>query len=105
MSKFYIVDTSKSQGGKSPVVLFETTSQLVGYLDGACKRNFGQSRKQFMSSVEELGFGSDDSDGRNFVEQMEQYFNIGVIRNDSTPMKCNVFDADRFSKLKDTHGN
>jgi hypothetical protein len=36
---------------------------------------------------------------------MEQYFNIGVIRKDSSPVKCNIFEADRFIRSKDVHGN
>lgn len=105
MSKYYIVDTSKASGGKSPVLIFETPAGVIKYLEGACQRRFGQSRSQFMQSVSELGFGVDDVDGRNFFEQMEQYFQMGVIRGDSTPVKCNIFEAEKFSKLKDVHGN
>lgn len=105
MSKFYIIDTSCAKGGKSPVVLFDTTDGLVTYLGSVVQRRFGQTRSQFMQSVAELGFGEDDSAGKSFFEQMEQYFNMGVIRNDSTPMKCNVFEADKFSRSHDVHGN
>ena len=105
MSKYYIVDTSKASGGKSPALIFETTDGVIKYLEGACQRRFGQSRTQFMQSVSELGFGTDDAEGRNFFEQMEQYFQMGVIRGDSVPVKCNIFDAEKFLKLKDVHGN
>ena len=105
MSKYYIVDTSKASGGKSPVLLFDTPNGVIKYLEGVCQRRFGQSRTQFMQSVNELGFGADDTDGRTFFEQMEQYFQMGVIRGDSVPVKCNIFEAEKFSKLKDVHGN
>jgi hypothetical protein len=36
---------------------------------------------------------------------MEQYFNIGVIRKDSTPVKTNIFQAAAFLRDKDVHGN
>ena len=105
MSKFYIIDTSITNGGKNPVVLFETTAGVISYLSEVVKRRFGQSRKQFMQNVTDLGFGEDDVAGRSFFEQMEQYFNIGVVRGDSQPIKCNIFDADKFSKVKEAHGN
>lgn len=105
MSKFYIVDTSLAKGGKSPVVIFETTSGLIKYLSEVVQRRFGQTRQQFMQNVTDLGFGADDVEGRSFFEQMETYFNIGVVRGDSSPMKCNIFDADKFSKVKEVHGN
>jgi hypothetical protein len=105
MSKYYVVDTSKASSGKSPVILFETTEGVITYLEGSCQRRFGQSRTQFMQSVNELGFGDDDAPGRNFFEQMEQYFQMGVIRGDSVPIKCNIFEAEKFSKVKDVHGN
>ena len=105
MSKFYIVDSTKSVGGKNPVVFFDTIPDVISYLGGMCQRNFGQTRKQFMRSVEELGFGADDAQGRNFFDQMSQYFNAGVLRGDSVPVKCDIFDADRFSKVKSVHGD
>jgi len=105
MSKFYIIDTTLAKGGKSPVVLFETTAGLIAYLSVVVQRRFGQTRQQFMQNVTDLGFGEDDSDGRSFFDQMEQYFNIGALRSDSVPIKCNIFDADKFSKVKEAHGN
>lgn len=105
MSKFYIVDTSAAKGGKSPVVMFDTTDGLISYLASVVQRRFGQTRKQYMQSVAELGFGDDDQAGISFFSQMEQYFNMGVIRKDSVPVRCNVFDADKFSKSHDVHGN
>lgn len=102
---FYVVDTTISKGGKNPVLLFESTAGVVNYLEQMCSRKFRQSRKDYMINVESLGFGDDDPQGRSFYEQMEQYFQMGVIRNDSQPIRCNIFEADRFSKIKDAHGN
>jgi hypothetical protein len=36
---------------------------------------------------------------------MEQYFNIGVIRKDSTPVKTNIFQAEAFLRDKAVHGD
>lgn len=105
MSKLYIIDTSQAKGGKSPVVFFDTIPGLVAYLDGACKRRFGLHREEYMVHVESLGFGADDPTGQSFFEQMEQYFQMGVIRGDSVPVKCNVFEADAFSQTREAHGN
>ena len=105
MSKYYIVDSTKRQNNKNPVMLFETSDGVIKYLEGMCLRKFKQNRKQYMDNVESLGFGSDDAGGRNFYEQMIQYFNTGVIRSDSNPVQCNIFDAEKFLKSKDVHGN
>ena len=105
MSKFYIIDTSLSRSGKSPVILFESTSGIISYLSEVVQRRFGQTRQQFMQNVTDLGFGEDDPEGRSFFDQMQQYFNIGALRSDSVPIKCNIFDADKFSKSKEVHGN
>jgi hypothetical protein len=105
MSKYYIVDSTKRQNNKNPVILFETTDGVIKYLEGMCLRKFKQNRKQYMDNVESLGFGSDDPAGRNFYEQMTQYFNAGVVRSDSNPVQCNIFDAEKFLKSKDVHGN
>ena len=105
MSKYYIVDSTKKQSNKNPVLLFEETGQVVKYLEGMCERQFKQTRKQHMQHCEDLGFGSDEQTGRAFYNQMEQYFNVGVIRTDNTPVKCNIFEANKFKKSQDVHGN
>lgn len=105
MSKYYIVDTTINRGGKNPVVLFNTTQSLVGYLETMCPRKFNMTRSQYMSEAESLGFGNDEATGKEFFDQMQQYFNMGVIRNDSQPIRCNVFEADRFLKNRAVHGD
>lgn len=105
MSKFYIVDSTKKQSGKNPVLLFETTAGVVKHLEGMCQRQFSQNRKAFMDNSESLGFGGDEQTGRAFYEQMSQYFNMGVIRADSTPIRCNIFEADHFASRKEAHGD
>jgi hypothetical protein len=105
MSKYYIVDSTKSKNNKNPVMLFETSDGVIKYLESMCLRKFKQNRQVYMNNVESLGFGPDDKEGRNFYEQMTQYFNTGVIRKDSTPVQCNIFDAEKFLKSKNVHGN
>jgi hypothetical protein len=102
---YYIIDSTAKQNGKSPVILFNTTAGVITRLEEMCKKKFGKSRKDYMYSVSELGFGEDDGEGQSFFEQMEQYFNMGVIRNDSVPMKCNIFQAKQFAKGKAEYGN
>jgi hypothetical protein len=105
MPKYYIVDSTVKQNGKNPVILFETIGGVIKHLEGMCQRHLKQTRAQYMNNAESIGHSADEPTGRAFYDQMEQYFNIGVIRNDSTPVKCNIFEADRFKRTKDVHGN
>jgi hypothetical protein len=105
MSKYYIVDPTKKQNGKNPVFIFENIDSVVKYLEGMCIRNFGKTRAQYMNEAESIGYSSDEATGRAFYDQMEQYFNIGVIRRDSTPVKTNIFEAAAFLRGKDVHGD
>lgn len=105
MSKYYIVDSTRKQNNKNPVFLFDNVDGVIKHLEGMCARHFQRTRKTYMENAEGLGFGGDETTGRSFYEQMAQYFNIGVIRSDSTPVQCNIFDADKFKKSKDVHGN
>ncbi len=105
MSKYYIIDSTVKKGNKNPVVIFDAIPEVIKHLEGMCQRQFGRTRKQHMQHCEDLGFGGDEATGRAFFEQMEQYFTIGIIRSDSKPIKCNIFEADRFAKAKDVHGD
>lgn len=105
MSKYYIIDTTVKQNGKNPVVMFESINATIKHLEGMCKRQLGQTRKDYMLNCESLGHGGDEQTGRAFFDQMEQYFTIGVVRSDSKPIKCNIFEADKFFKVKDVHGD
>lgn len=105
MSKYYIIDSTIKKGGKNPVVIFENIPSTINYLEGMCQRQFRQNRKQHMQHCEDLGFGGDEPSGRAFFEQMEQYFTVGIIRSDSKPIKCNIFEAEKFAKVKDAHGD
>ncbi len=105
MSKYYIVDSTIKQNGKNPVVIFETIGGVIKHLEGMCERHFKQSRVEYMNHAESVGHSADESTGRAFYDQMEQYFNIGVIRSGNTPIKTNIFEADAFMRKKDVHGN
>ena len=105
MSKYYIIDTPQTQNGQNPVFLFDEITGVINHLENMCQRQFKQTRKQHMQHCEDLGFGSDEATGRAFFNQMEQYFNIGVIRSENHPVKCNIFEADKFNKTKDVHGD
>ena len=105
MSKYYVVDSTKKQGNKNPVTIFESIDGVVKCLEGMCQRKFNMTRKQYMNEAESIGHSADEATGRAFYDQMEQYFNVGVIRNDSTPVKTNIFEAAAFLRSKDVHGN
>lgn len=103
--RFYVIDSTKNANRKTPVLLFSEVPEVIEYLEGMCLRKFGQTRKVHMQHCEDIGIGPDDRQGVTFLEQMAQYFNIGVIRKDSVPVRCNIFNADRFLKIKDTCGD
>jgi len=108
MSNYYLVDPTvknKQNKSQSATYVFPTIPALVTHLEGTCQRKFGKSRKEYMFDMENIGYGADDSAGRVFVESLSEYFNIGVIRADSTPIRTNIFDADRFSKNKESYGD
>ena len=93
MPTYYIVDSTIKKNKQNPVMIFNNLPALVGYLETMCKRRFNQTRAEYMFHCSELGFGEDDSAGRSFYEQLEQYFDMGIIRKDSIPVKCNIFNA------------
>ena len=105
MSKYYIIDTTIKKNGKNPVLIFESIPETINHLEGMCQRQFKRTRKQHMQHCEDLGFGGDEQTGRAFFEQMEQYFAVGIVRSDSKPIKCNIFEAEKFSKSKEVHGD
>lgn len=105
MSKYYIIDTTVKKGGKNPVIIFENVPSVINHLEGMCKRQLGMSRRDYMLNCESLGHGVDEPTGRAFFEQMEQYFTIGLLRSDSKPIKCNIFEANTSALTKDVHGD
>lgn len=105
MSKYYIVDSTVKTNGKNPVRLFNTIPGVIKHLEAMCKRQFNKNRAQYMNEAESIGHGGDEPTGRSFYDQMEQYFNIGVIRGGNQPVKTNIFQADTFAKVRDTQGN
>lgn len=105
MSKYYVIDTTQKKGGKNPVLIFESIPSTVQHLEGMCQRQFGRTRKQHMQHCEDLGFGGDEQTGRAFFEQMEQYFTVGIVRSDSKPIKCNIFEANKWAKDKSEYGD
>lgn len=88
--EYYVIDTTLNP----PVdKRFSTYPRIVKYLEEMCGRSFGQSRKQRMVLLEEIGFGYDDNDSVNFVRSMSEKFNIGVIRDADRPglkMRCDI---------------
>jgi hypothetical protein len=105
MPQYYIIDSTINQNGKNPVLVFDTTAGVIARLEEMCKRRFNMTRAQYMNEAESIGHSADEPTGRAFYEQMEQYFNIGVIRNGKEPVKTNIFQAEAFLKTKDVHGN
>ena len=103
---YYIVDTTKkNEKGESSTYVFKTLPEIINHLEGTCKRYFKQNRKDHMFELENLGYQPDEATGQYFVEHMSEYFNIGVVRSDSTPIRTNIFNAKKFFDNKETMGN
>lgn len=96
---YYVVDTTL----KTPLVAkFSTYPELVIYLEGISQRAYGQSRKERMILLEEVGHGEDDRQGVNFVRSMAENFNMGVVREGQL-VRCDVIAVALYQK--EEYGN
>ncbi len=92
--KYYIIDTTLNS--KDPIY-YSTLNELVHHLEGSVVRKFGQTRKQFMQHLIDLGHGYDDPEGKTFTQVISDYFNIGVVK-DNRHVKCNVHEVSIYGK-------
>ena len=80
---------------------FKTFLEAVKYLEGMSKRAYGQTRKERMYLLEQLGHGPDDYDSISFVRSMASAFEMGIIRNDVgnlRKMKCDITSISLYQK-------
>lgn len=83
---YYVIDTTLRP---KQVIQLPTYPEIVKYLEGMSQRAYGQSRKQRMVILEELGNGYDDRESVNFVRSMAEAFNVGVVR-EGRLMRCDI---------------
>lgn len=102
--QYYVVDTTKTQNGQAPFILFETIDGLVRYLEGMCQRAFHKTRAKLMESAADTGLAEDDQRGRAFYELLTEYFNIGYIKGNS-PTRKHIFEAEYNEKYREEHGD
>ena len=96
--QFYIVDTTLNPPQEKR---FDSYRKIVQYLEQLSVRAFGQTRKQRMILLEEIGYGYDDPDSVTFVRSMAEKFNIGVLRDGLNPnqkMRCDITSIALFQK-------
>lgn len=91
---YYVIDTTVRP---AQTIKSESYPEILTHLDGMSKRHFGQTRKQRMIVLEELGHGSDDNQGVNFVRSMAETFNMGVVR-DAGLMRCDIVNVALYQK-------
>ena len=89
----YITDTTLA---RPTDVLFKTYPEAVKYLEGMCIRT-GQTRKNYMILLEEVGFGYDDLDSATFVRGMAEKFDMGVVR-ENRKFRCDITTTTVFNK-------
>ena len=92
--KYYIVDSTLNQNGQNPVYIYDTIPSLINHLEGTCLRRFKQPRSKLMASAADTGLMEDDNVGRTFYELMTEYFNIGYVVNNNTPVQKHIFEAE-----------
>lgn len=92
--KYYVIDTTVRP---SQTIKFDAYPELVRHLEGMSQRQYGQSRKERMIILEEVGHGYDDNQGVNFVRSMAEVFNMGVLREEGL-MRCDVTSVALYQK-------
>lgn len=98
--KYYVIDTTIE---KNPI-FFNSLNEVVNHLEKTCTRLTGTSRREFMLNRVDLGHPADESSGRNFIEGMREYLNIGVVKQ-NTLVNCNISDVEHYSKYVDEMGH
>lgn len=96
--QYYVVDTTLRPAQE---LRFGSYPQIVQHLEQMSMRAFGQTRKQRMVLLEELGNGYDDIQSVNFVRSMAEKFDIGVLRdglNRNQRMRCDITSVALFQK-------
>lgn len=93
----YLFDpTRKNDKGETAVYTYNTPKEVISHLENICERLLGKSRNQLMQDAGDLGFGTDDKEGQTFFQFMEEYVNMGVVRKDGQPVRCNIFTVRSF---------
>lgn len=90
MSNYYVKENNFT-------TILRTIPEVVTYLEDFVKRKFQRTRKQWMQDLVELGHGSDDPAGKVFTESMQEYVEIGAIK-DKRYVKCKIHDIANFNK-------
>jgi len=96
--QYYVVDTTLNPPQEKR---FTEYGHVVQYLEQMSVRAFGQSRKQRMIMLEEIGHGHDDSSSVNFVRSMAEKFNMGVLRDGvfrNERMRCDITSVALFQR-------
>jgi hypothetical protein len=96
--QYYVIDTTLNSAQEKR---FGSYNEIVHYLEGMCQRTFGQTRKQRMLMLEEIGHGYDDIGAVTFVRSMAEKFNMGVLRdglNLNQKMRCDITSVELYQK-------
>ena len=98
--KYFIKDTTIDK-----IVILDSLSQTVSYLETLCKKTLRKSRKQFMDEMVALGHGYDDDNGAYFTQLMSEKFQVGVQNDKGKLVKTNIHEATRNNKFRNEMGD
>lgn len=90
MNMFYVKD------GKL-IKYLDSVPEVVSFLEKVVVEKTGYSRPTWMQHIIELGHGADDPSGRTFVDSLQQFVEIGVVRNGRLT-RCSIHEATIFQK-------
>ena len=76
---------------KDAYYTYQNPREVVLHLEDIAPRLLGKSRHELMVDAADLGFGEDDREGKAFFDLMTEYVNMGIVRQDGKPVRCNIF--------------
>jgi hypothetical protein len=98
--KYYIIDNTI---GRNPTY-FDNLNEVITHLEGTVSRKTGQSRKDYMQNLADLGHPLDDNGGVSFIAAMSEIFDIGIVK-DNRHVKGDIVSATHYSKYRTEMGD
>lgn len=89
MNTFYVKDGRQ-------IKYLSSVPEVVVFLELVVKEKTKMNRSEWMQHIVDLGHGSDEKSGKNFVESMQELVEIGVVRGKKL-IRCSIYEATAFT--------